>query len=149
MEISNIMKSVSPLEIILAVCFIIYIIFPIPTPTFLEGVFNSSLGMLSLFVITLFLFFYISPILGILFIVVAYEMMNRGLKITHHTSLVQYTPSQEKKDVQMKKMNPVKKESLEEEIISKMAPVGHSELSIYTPSTFKPVAEKVGSASLV
>ena len=49
----------------------------------------------------------------------------------------------------MKAMNPSKIESLEEEVVNKMAPVGHSDISVYTTSTFKPVAEKVGSASLV
>jgi hypothetical protein len=49
----------------------------------------------------------------------------------------------------MKTMNPVVVETLEEEVVNKMAPVGHSDISVYTESTFKPVAEKVGSASLV
>jgi len=29
-----------------------------------------------------------------------------------------------------------------------MAPVGHSDISVYSDSTFKPVAENVGTASL-
>jgi hypothetical protein len=62
---------------------------------------------------------------------------------------MQYTPSQFMKDAEMASMNPPKKETLEEEIVEKMAPIGKSDLSIYTPSSFKPVAENVGSASLV
>jgi hypothetical protein len=46
-------------------------------------------------------------------------------------------------------MNPPKKESLEEEIVEKMAPVGKSDMSIYTPSSFKPVADSTVGASLV
>jgi hypothetical protein len=49
----------------------------------------------------------------------------------------------------MANMNPPKKETLEEEIVDKMAPVGHSDMSVYTVSSFKPVAESVGTASII
>jgi hypothetical protein len=48
----------------------------------------------------------------------------------------------------MKAMNPPQKETLEEEIVDKMAPVGHSDPSVFTDSEFKPVADKVGPASI-
>ena len=47
----------------------------------------------------------------------------------------------------MKKMNPEKKETLEEEMVDKMAPVGKSDMISYVTTTFSPVAEEVGSAS--
>jgi hypothetical protein len=149
MEIPKILKTLSTLEMVLLACFAIYVIFPIPTPNFLAGVLDSSLGMLVLFVVGLFLFFYVNPVLGVLFILVAYEMLRRSSHLVGHTAIVQHTPSQAKKDIQMINMNPPKKETLEEEIVDKMAPVGQSDLSIYTPSSFKPVSENVGSASLV
>lgn len=149
MEITNMMKSLSKTEMLLLAGFVVYVVAPIPVPTFLAGVFDSSLGMLMLFVATLFLFFYVNPILGVVFIFVAYEILRRSAQFTGRTAILQYTPTQIKKDIQMKAMNPVKSESLEEEVINKMAPVGHSDISVYTASTFKPVAEKVGSASLV
>ena len=46
-------------------------------------------------------------------------------------------------------MNPEKKNSLEEEVVDKMAPIGHSEPIKFTSSSFSPVAEDVGSASKV
>jgi hypothetical protein len=149
MEITNMMKSLSKTEMLLLAAFVIYVVAPIPVPTFLAGVFDSSLGILMLFVATLFLFFYVNPILGVVFIFVAYEILRRSAQFTGRTAILQYTPTQIKKDIQMKAMNPVKTETLEEEVVNKMAPVGHSDISVYTESTFKPVAEKVGSASLV
>ena len=47
----------------------------------------------------------------------------------------------------MKKMNPEKKETLEEEIVDKMAPVGKSDMISYVTTTFSPVAEEVNGAS--
>ena len=48
----------------------------------------------------------------------------------------------------MKKMNPPKKDTLEEEVVEKMAPVGKSEMSKFISSGFSPVSEDVGSASV-
>lgn len=149
MEIPKILKLLTTLEMVLLACFVIYVILPIPTPNFLAGVLDSSLGMLVLFIVAIFLFFYVNPVLGVVFLFVAYELLRRSSKLVGHAAIVKHTPSQAKKDVQMAQMNPAKKETLEEEIVDKMAPVGHSDLSIYTPSSFKPVSESVGSASLV
>ena len=149
MEIPKILKSFNNLELILLGCFIIYIVFPISTPSFLAGFIESSLGMLLLFLVAIFLFFYTNPILGVVFVFVAYELLRRSCNISGKTAILQYTPSQLKKDIEMASMNPPKKETLEEEIVEKMAPVGKSDMSIYTPSSFKPIAENVGSASLV
>lgn len=148
MEIPKILKSFTNLELILLGCFIIYVVFPISTPPFLAGFIESSLGMLLLFLVTVFLFFYTNPILGVIFIFVAYELLRRSSRIGK-TAIIQHTPSQILKDAEMASMNPPKRESLEEEIVEKMAPIGKSDMSVYTPSSFKPVAENVGTASLV
>jgi MFS superfamily sulfate permease-like transporter len=149
MEIPKILKSFNNLELILLSCFIIYIVFPISTPPFLAGFIESSLGMLLLFLVTIFLFFYTNPILGVIFVFVAYELLRRSSHLIGKAAIIQHTPSQLKKDLEMSSMNPPKRETLEEEMVEKMAPVGKSDMSIYTPSSFKPVAESVGSASLV
>jgi hypothetical protein len=149
MEIPKILKSFTNLELILLGCFIVYVVFPISTPSFLAGFIESSLGMLLLFLVTIFLFFYTNPILGVIFIFVAYELLRRSSQISGRTAIIKHTPSQLNKDIEMASMNPPKKETLEEEIVEQMAPVGKSDMSIYTPSSFKPVAESVGTASLV
>jgi hypothetical protein len=149
MEIPKILKSFTNLELILLGCFIVYVVFPISTPSFLAGFIESSLGMLLLFLVTIFLFFYTNPILGVIFIFVAYELLRRSSHISGRTAIIKHTPSQLNKDIEMASMNPPKRESLEEEIVEKMAPIGKSDMSIYTPSSFKPVAESVGTASLV
>ena len=45
-------------------------------------------------------------------------------------------------------MNPVKKSTLEEEVVEQMAPVGRSEPAQFMSSGFSPVADNVGSASM-
>jgi hypothetical protein len=141
------MKSFSQTEMALFVIFILYLILPIDTPRFLAPYVDSSLGMLAMFVITVFLFFYSSPFLAVIYVLVAYELLRRSANIAHTQTIIQYTPSQAKKDTQMNAMNPTKKESLEEEIVDKMAPVGHSDPVSYMSTSFTPVVEKSNGAS--
>ena len=61
---------------------------------------------------------------------------------------MKHTPTQEKKDEKMKKMNPPKKETLEEEIVDKLAPVGKSDMISYISTSFSPVAEELSGASM-
>lgn len=148
MNVLTALKSLSNLEISALVVFVFYLVMPIHMPASVACMIDSPLGMASIFFITVYLFLYSNPILAILYVFVAYEMLRRSSNITGRTDLVRYTPSQIKKDAQMKAMNPIKKTSLEEEVIEQMAPIGQSDLSVYTPSSFKPMAEKIGTASM-
>jgi hypothetical protein len=149
MKIPEVFKSLSKLEIALLIVFIMYIVLPISTPTFLSGTIDSPLGMLTIFLVTLYLFFYTNPVLAIVYVFVAYELLRRSSMVTGRVAMIQYTPSQAKRDIQMKAMNPPQVDTLEEQVIQQMAPIGHSDPSTYVMSSYKPVAEDVGSASLV
>uniref|UniRef100_A0A6C0E8J3 Uncharacterized protein n=1 Tax=viral metagenome TaxID=1070528 RepID=A0A6C0E8J3_9ZZZZ len=147
-SVPNVFKSLTQLEIALLVIFIVYIVLPIQTPNFLAGSVDSPLGMLVIFMVTVYLFFNVNPIVAVIYVFVAYELIRRSSNKPGRLNMVNYTPSQTKKDSDMKVMNPPKTSSLEEEVVEKMAPIGHSDISIYTNSSFKPVAENVGSASV-
>ena len=139
------LKSISPLEIILFIVFVIYIIFPINTPEILIPIINSSFGLAIILILTLSLFFYTTPILAILAILVAYELLRRSnvksiINKKNHT--VEYIPpTQEQKDEKIVEMNPVKVETLEEEVVYKMAPIGKSDPSVYIETSYKPIAD--------
>lgn len=149
LEIPKMVKSLNRLEIGILVLFAIYLVAPIQTPAFLIGVVDSPLGMLVLFILTIYMFLKINPIIAVVFILVAYELLRRSSSINGKQTVIQYTPTQAKKDAEMKSMNPPKKDTLEEEIVDKMAPIGRSEVSTYTSSTFKPVADKLEGASML
>ena len=146
------LKSVSPLEIILFIIFVVYIIFPVKTPGEIAPIINSSFGMVIILVGTIYLFFYTTPILAILAVLAAYELIRRSAEVTmpinKATVLPQYTPTQEQKNVFMQDMNPVKIQSLEEEVIEKMAPVGKSDPSTYIETSYKPVADPLLCGSM-
>lgn len=139
------LKSVSPLEIFLFIVFVVYILFPINTPDFLIPIVNSSFGLAILLIATVYLLFYTTPILAVLAILVAYEIVRRSNKPLNKTYTQQtqeyQPPSQEKKDEKLLEMNPVKVETLEEEVILTMAPVGKSDPSTYIETSYKPIAD--------
>ena len=81
------LKSVSPLEIFLFIVFVVYILFPINTPDFLIPIINSSFGLAIILIITLSLFFYTTPILAILSILVAYEIIRRSCNSKNNVRL--------------------------------------------------------------
>ena len=151
MKLSDFTNKLSSLEIVALVIFVLYIIFPFRTPAFLIGIINTPVGLVSILIITLFLFFYTNPILGVVYIFVAYELIRRSSLVTSGAAdnyIVRSSPSEIQKAAEMTVMNPVDKVTLEEDVISKMAPaqVFNQDLGINTG--FKPVVEKVKNASI-
>ena len=131
----------NPLEMILFVLFIVYLILPIATPKVLSPYIDSALGISIIFALILFMFFYSHPLLAILFVFVAYELVRRSSWVTGRTAYIQYTPTQQKKDAEMRAMNPPQELTLEQDMVAKMAPqrtVGSDSLE----TSFKPVASK-------
>ena len=147
MNFLNTFKKMSKLEVGLSILFALFIVLPLGLPDLLANFIDSALGMLTLFGLTVYLFYHVSPVVAVLFVFVAYELLRRSSKKTGKAVIQKHTPTQEKKDEKMKKMNPIKKETLEEEIVDKMAPVGKSDIISYVTTGFSPLAEEIGSAS--
>ena len=147
------LNSVSPLEIILFAIFVLYLLFPVPTPSFASPYINSNLGMAMVIIVSFYMIFYTTPILGILSIFVAYELLRRSANSVAKNKkvpIVKFTPSQPQKDREMKQMNPPKVLSLEEETVENYAPVGKSIFTdSYVESSFKPVQDKLISGSML
>lgn len=138
--------NVSPLELTLFIIFVLYLTLPLDTPKFLCSGVNHPVGMVLVVVITIYLFLYVHPILGILSIFVAYELMRRSCK--KEVKHVRFeTPTQSKKDADMKKMNPPKEYTLEEDVVSKMAPIKKTQEYLIT--SYKPVSEDIHAALLL
>jgi hypothetical protein len=135
------------IEILLFIIFVSYLIFPIKTPFFLAGMIDSTFGIIGIFVVIIYLFFYANPILAILYIFVAYELIRRSSEVTGRVSVIQYAPSQARMNAKLVEMNPVKSTTLEEDVIRNMAPIPHSGEPVET--TFRPVAEYIHGGSSV
>lgn len=147
MKLLNTFKKMTKLEVALSILFVLFIILPLNVPDLFANLIDTSLGMIVIFGLAVYMFFHVNPVVAVLFVFVAYELLRRSSNKTGKAIIQKHTPTQQKKDEKMKKMNPEKKETLEEEIVEKMAPVGKSDMISYVTTSFSPVAEEVGSAS--
>lgn len=156
------LKTFSPIDYALLVVFILYIVFPVPTPTWFAPYVDSPLGLVFMFIVTVALFVYTNPILGILYIFVVYEVLRRNHyavpasqipvgTLQMATRVPKPLPSQTEKDAELQQMNLSNGPTLEEEVISVRAPIGKSDLpGAIVQTTFQPVAGKSSvGASLV
>ena len=149
MNLSIYFTSLSTLEIGILILFVIYLIFDIyPTESMAQYI-DTPIGMASILIITLYMFVSFSPILGVIALFVAYEVIRRSAKINNRVAMIQYTPTQERKNAELKEMNPVQATTLEEEMVATMAPIGQSNMSSYQTSEFKPVAQDTHGASSI
>jgi hypothetical protein len=151
MKLSDFTKSLSPLEIATLLVFVIYIIFPFNSPAFLSGVVNTPIGLVVVLVIALYLFFYTNPVLGIVFIFVAYELIRRSSLVKTGAAdnyMIRSSPSENQKAIEMNDMNPVRTITLEEDVIAKMAPAQDFHHDSAIDTGFKPTTERIVGASV-
>lgn len=151
-------------EIVAFIVFAVYILFPIPTPSFLRTFFHSAVGMLVLLLGIGALFVYANPILGVVSIFVAYELLRRS-SFTNFMNTpdkghqgeaddnVNVNASHKPFEVTVTQAPEVPHsfayKTLEEEMVDLKAPVGHTSVgSQFLESTYQPVADKLDGASL-
>jgi predicted membrane protein len=147
MQLKALTKPKALTEIVAAILLIIFLVYPVAIPNSLAKMVESPLGMIIILSIALLLFIYSNKFLAIFFILVAYELIRRSSKTTGRSAYMQFTPTQEKRDQQMKEMNEPRVITLEEDVVSKMAPLGVSSVeNQYIESTFRPVSGDVHNA---
>ena len=131
-------------QLVLAVLFIVYILFPISTPDVLSSAVDSMVGRIVVILIALSTFVHSSPVVGILGLVVAFILIKRSEGSDVSYALKNYIPTEKTKSNDLNIFNqfPV---TLEEEVVQKMAPI------VTSPppenSNFKPVLDPLYSAA--
>ena len=149
MNFSTYYQSLSKMEFGMLALFIIYLVMDIYPPELFASYIDTSIGMVGVLLITLYVFINYNPILGVVFLFVAYEIVRRSARVNNRVPMMLNTPSQAKKDAELAAMNPPLATSLEEEVVEQMAPVGKSSLISYTMSEYKPVSSDIHNASTI
>jgi predicted membrane protein len=155
MNIIDKMRKMTPFDIFLFVLFLLYIVLPVETPSLFASTIHSPLGLLTIFTITMVLFIYMNPLLAVLYVFVAYELLQRSTRAykvapPRIQSTISSSQPIHKPVLAYQRENIVlpQQQTLEEDVVQKMAPIGHSDPAIYISTSYKPIAENVGSASL-
>ena len=142
---SSLFKKEKMGELLLLILFILYLIMGYPTPEPLANVIDTILGKITLFVVVIYLFVYSNPLLAVLSLFVAFDLIRRSSNATGLDALKKYEPSEEKKMSQFTAYNQFPY-TLEQEVVKKMAPIVQSGASLKKAS-YKPMLENLHDAS--
>tara|TARA_B100000902_G_C27191385_1_gene854122 strand:- start:118 stop:612 length:495 start_codon:yes stop_codon:yes gene_type:complete len=119
---NNLLKKENCHELVLSIIFFIYLLFDIKTPAQIASVLNNIIGLCVIIIAVIYLLINSNPILGVLSVLVAYELIRRSdLDTTQLPGVEKTQPSEEKKEQYYSKFNKVPV-TLEEELVRKLTP---------------------------
>ncbi len=133
-------------QLVLVILFIIYLLMGYKTPEGVATMIDSSFGKVIVALFALLLFAYSNPILGVLGIFVAYQII-RGASIkTGMAALEQFYPTEEKKWSPFTKQHQFPY-TLEQEIVKQMAPQKFN--TDYVKASYKPSLDDTYDAEFI
>ena len=142
---SSLFKKQHMGELVLVILFIIYLIMGYKTPEPIASMIDSIIGKIVIFVIVIYMFMHTHPVLAVLALFVAFDLIRRSSVTTGIDALKRYAPSEEKKMSQFSAFNQFPY-TLEQEVVKKMAPIVRSGSTLSKP-TYKPLLENLYDAS--
>jgi len=118
----ELMKKNNSHKLFILALLICYIIFNIQTPHFIAPLIDNIYGNIIIIIFAFYIIFKCNAILGIVFLLAAYELIRRSSETTGTAAIKRFLPSQLIKDKHFSAFNqfPV---TLEEEMVTKMAPL--------------------------
>ena len=145
--LSGLFKKENMGELALAILLIVYLVLGFRTPDAIAGMVDTLVGKIVMFVIVIFLFLHANPLLAVLALFVAFDLMRRSSVATGIDALQKFAPSEEKRTSQFTAYNQFPY-TLEQEVVAKMAPMVSAGSSL-TQASYKPMLENLYDASPV
>ena len=142
---SSLFKKEHMGELVLVILLIIYLILGFKTPEPIASMIDSLVGKVVIFIIVIYLFMHANPILAVLSLFVAFDLIRRSSVATGIDALQRYAPSEQKKTSQFSAFNQFPY-TLEQEVVAKMAPIMKSGSSL-TQASYKPLLDNLYNAS--
>ena len=121
-SVKNLLKPKKRNELYLLVVLVIYIVANVPTPEPLAKLIDNIYGNAVVSILAITLFVHTHPVVGVASLIAAYDLIKRSSIKTGTHAVRNQVPSEHKKISDFNKYNdfPV---TLEEEVVSKMAPL--------------------------
>ena len=145
--LSGLFKKENMGELALAILLIVYLVLGFRTPDAIAGMVDTLFGKIVMFVIVIFLFLHANPLLAVLALFVAFDLMRRSSVATGIDALQKFAPSEEKRRSQFTAYNQFPY-TLEQEVVAKMAPMVSAGSSL-TQASYKPMLDNLYDASPV
>lgn len=144
---SSLFKKEHMGELVLVILLIVYLILGFKTPEPIASMIDSLVGKVVIFIVVIYLFMHCNPILAVLSLFVAFDLIRRSSMTTGIDALQRFAPSEEKKSSQFTAFNQFPY-TLEQEVVAKMAPIMKSGSSL-TQASYKPLLDNLYDASPV
>ena len=144
---SELFKKDNMGQVILVILFLIYIVMGYKTPDSLASMIDTMIGKLVVIGFALALLFCCNPILGVLGLLVAFLLIQRSSIINGSAALNAYYPTEKKKYSNLTAINQFPY-TLEQEVVSKMAPINNT-INPDAVSNFMPVLDNIHDAAPV
>ena len=144
---SGLFKKENMSQLSLAILFIIYLIMGYKTPEMVANIVDTLVGKIVIFIMVIVIFMNANPILAVLSLFVAFDLMRRSSAATGIDALKMYLPTEEKKSSQFTAFNQYPY-TLEQEVVKKMAPIVQSGSSL-TKASYMPTLENLHDASTI
>jgi hypothetical protein len=144
--INNLLEKRNMSQLILAILFIIYLVMGLKMPDTVANMIDSSAGKIVVALIALLLFGYSNPILGVLGILVAYQLIKASSEKTGMAALEKYYPTEEKKWSPFTATHQFPY-TLEQEVVKEMASQKFNDNFVKAP--YRPMLDDTHDASLI
>ena len=95
--LSNLLDKKHIPELVLFVLFVLYLVMGYQVPESVANIIDTSIGKIFVVLFALMLFSYTNPILGVLALFVAYQLIKSASIKTGNAGLEEYNPTEEKK----------------------------------------------------
>ena len=131
-------------QLVLAILFSIYLVLGYKLPEQLSPLVDSMLGKVVIVIVALFMFIYTNPVLGVLALLVAYQLIRSASVQTGTAALEEYYPTEAKK---WSPFTPTHQfpYTLEQEMVKKMTTQKFN--SEYVKPPYKPTLDDTHDAS--
>jgi hypothetical protein len=141
--------SENPSQLILGIIFVLYILMNVQTPAFLAGSIDNIFGKVLVVAIAVVIFVKTNPVIGVLGLVVAYQIIKTASVTTGTYGLRHYLPSENSKMQEMQSFNteivaPVQEAPEEMHAITNM----EGDLEVQTVAQMAPLVMNGGESLL-
>jgi len=144
-NLSGLFKKEHTGQLVLLVLFVVYLVMGYDTPEPIAGVVDTLVGKIVIFIVVIYMFLHSNPILAVLSLFVAFDLIRRSSSATGISALQKYAPTEQKKMSQFNAYNQFPY-TLEQEVVKKMAPIVQSSSSL-SQASYKPLLDDTHDAS--
>lgn len=132
-------------QLVLAFLLVVYLVMGFKTPDAVANVVDTLVGKVVIFMIIVCLFMNCHPILAVVALFVAFDLIRRSSMTTGLDALQRFVPTEEKKNSQFTAFNQFPY-TLEQEMVAKMTPVMQPGSSI-SQASYKPLLDNLHDAT--